>query len=282
MNFFRAKELAEALSVLTHIEAQLTMIAGLAQTSNAPCPAIAEEHLKAVNLALDGIFNYCSDGAVPQKIQASLSFLKGAVLPNSSAVATELRNIREAVDYELGRRLFIRVSPERNHCLEQFSKESLLGPEVPTNFPSAVPDIREAGNCLAAECNTAAVFHLMRVVEWGLRALCADLGFSRVKSKIKKSGRVVYTPIEYSEWERILDELQERVDRKIVRIKRGPSKQTQQQFYYPALQDIRGIRDAWRNHVMHTRDEYNHEDADAILSHVKRLMSTLATRVTEV
>lgn len=78
------------------------------------------------------------------------------------------------------------------------------------------------------------------------------------------------------------NQLQDRVDAKLNKIKRGPAKQASQEFYYPMLQDIRGIRDAWRNHVMHTRQEYEPKDADAILGHVRRLMNTLAIRVREV
>ena len=33
---------------------------------------------------------------------------------------------------------------------------------------------------------------------------------------------------------------------------------------------------------MHSRDEYTHEYADAILAHVKRLMDNLATKIGEV
>jgi hypothetical protein len=225
------------------------------------------------------ILAYCGLGHVPQKIQLSLVRLQHKHLLNAATVANELSNIREAVTTECGSHRFLRVVPERSQYIDE---PSLLGSGVSTAFPSAVPDIREAGNCLAAECNTAAVFHLMRVVEWGLRALCVDLGLKRVKNKLRRSGKASYVPIEYSEWEKLLDQLQTKVDAKLQRLKRGSSKQHLQQFYYPALQDIRGIRDAWRNHVMHTRDEYNHADADAIMSHVKRLMETLAGRISEV
>jgi hypothetical protein len=198
---------------------------------------------------------------------------------NYSSLPVELDHAKEAILSDLEKRKFLAITPARRDFCDN---PNLLGVQVVASFPSALPDIAEAGNCLAADNNTAAVFHLMRAVEWALRALCVDLGFRRVKSKIKKSGRILYTPIEYSEWERILDELQDRVDRKIRLLKRGSRKQEIQQFYYPALQDIRGIRDAWRNHVMHTRDQYTAADADAILSHVQRLMNTLAARISEV
>jgi hypothetical protein len=213
-----------------------------------------------------------------QKIERSAHWI-GAQILDASAVGAELRNIIEFILMETDKQRFLYVARDRVGYLEN---SNFIGDFIAEAFPNAEADAREAGNCLAAECNTAAVFHLMRVVEWGLRALCVDLGMKQVKSKIKKSGRIVYTPIEYSEWERLLDGLQERVDTKLKALKRGSRKQELQQFYYPVLQDLRGIRDAWRNHVMHARDEYTREDATAILGHVKRLMGTLATRISEV
>jgi hypothetical protein len=279
MNFFCAQELSIHLGILTIAEGQYAIMAHIAKCTGKPAPGATEIDKSATISALKNVFSYCGLGHVPEKIQLSLQQFEKNEYFDLGSMSTELRNVREAVHMELGRHRFLRILPERSNCTDN---KNLLGDEVATAFPSAVPDIREAGNCLAAECNTAAVFHLMRAVEWGLRALCAELGIRRVKHKIKKSGRICYTPIEYAEWERILDELQGRVDKKIQRLKRGVGKQDLQQFYYPALQDIRAIRDAWRNHVMHTRDEYTHEDADGILSHVKRLMNSLATRVSEV
>jgi hypothetical protein len=64
-------------------------------------------------------------------------------------------------------------------------------------------DLKHAANCCVLEEDTAAVFHLMRGVEWGLRAFCYHLGFKNVKST-KKSGQIVFTPIEYATWETVL------------------------------------------------------------------------------
>ncbi len=42
-------------------------------------------------------------------------------------------------------------------------------------FPSAIPEFKRAGRCFAYGENTACVFHLMRVVDLGLRAVAASL-----------------------------------------------------------------------------------------------------------
>jgi hypothetical protein len=190
-----------------------------------------------------------------------------------ATIQSEVTHVADTLCDELRKRSFLLVTAARRGYIEN---PSFMGTDVSDAFPSALKDIHEAGNCLGAECNTAAVFHLMRVVEWGLRALCAHVGLR--KAKRKKGNRV---PISYADWETMLNQLQPLVDAKIGKMKRGSSKQAAQEFYYPALQDIRAIRDAWRNHLMHTRATYSSADADTICGHVRRLMSTLATKVRE-
>lgn len=179
---------------------------------------------------------------------------------------------------EITARKFLYVAPDRAIYLDCF--DSVFSAKVRTAFPSAVPDMREAGNCLGAECNTAAVFHLMRTVEWGLRALCCHFDFRKAKSR-NKAGNTKYTPISHVEWEIMLNQLQPRVDAKLSKVKRGPEKQRFQQYYYPILQDLRAIRDAWRNHVLHARSEYKREEAIIVFNHVKRIMEALAQKVSE-
>jgi hypothetical protein len=149
--------------------------------------------------------------------------------------------------------------------------------DVYNRFRNARFDIREAGNCLAVECGTATVFHLMRTVEWGLRALCQHLGIYKVKSRTK-GGKVKFTPIPYVEWETMLNQLHPVVNDRVSKLKRGSLKQAEQEFYYPMLQDIQGIRDAFRNHIMHTRAKYSSTDALAIFERVGRIMVSLARK----
>ena len=59
-----------------------------------------------------------------------------------------------------------------------FQKTSLFGAEVSKAFPSSSFDIEEAGMCIALSRGTACVFHLMRVMEVGLRSFARNLGIS--------------------------------------------------------------------------------------------------------
>jgi hypothetical protein len=139
-------------------------------------------------------------------------------------------------------------------------------------FPSASIDFQDACSCIAFGMWTAAVFHLMRIVEYGLRAFAADVGLSDVLMNQLKAKTV---PIAYAEWDRILTQLPEKVKAKIDAMPRGEEKQRAQEFYYPALEEFNGFKDAWRNHVTHTRKVYIREDAIQVLSHVKRFLNSL-------
>ncbi len=139
-----------------------------------------------------------------------------------AAIESEVNHVADAFGDALGKHVFLTVAARRKTFIDQ---PALLGLDVPEHFPEAKKDIMEAGNCLAAECGTAAVFHLMRVVELGLRGLCKDLGLLR----IKKKNRLV--PISYADWETLLNKLNPLVDAKIEKMKRGKAKQEAQQFY---------------------------------------------------
>ena len=199
------------------------------------------------------------------------------VIPTVAALEAEVRMIYHMLMSDVWKSRFILVQHEHVRFIDN---DALFGPEVQQAFPSASADLREGGNCLATDCNTAAVFHLMRAVEWGLRGFCVDLGFAAVRSH-KKSGRRIYTPVEFSTWEKILDQLPDAITKKVNSFRKRVERQAAQEFYYSAMQEFRAIKDAWRNHVMHTRSEYNAADAEAIRSHVERFLKMLATRIRE-
>jgi len=180
-----------------------------------------------------------------------------------------LRTIRESVERDLSKRLFMYVPVEKASSVE---RDDLFGVEVQKAFPSAVEDIKTAGTCYANDLNTACVFHLMRAAERGMRILALD---RRVKFKND-------APLEMQGWEDILKGIETEVSKIGGWPNRlGLAKTQAQEFYNSAMGEFRGFKDAWRNHVMHTRRSYNAEDAKSILGHVCRFMQTLATRLSE-
>lgn len=187
-------------------------------------------------------------------------------------LAHDLQRLQRGLLLELQRRKFVYVAPPNDQYFEQ---DRLFGDAVHLQFPSARFDLKEAGNALSVELYTACVFHLMRVAELGMRALAYD-------RRITKLPRKKDAPVDMGTWEEIIKELEEQAD-KIANWpnKKGKIKVQAQEFYNSLNAEFRGFKDAWRNHIAHKRRNYTREDAISVLSHVKRLMCLLSTRISE-
>jgi hypothetical protein len=194
------------------------------------------------------------------------------------AIQSEVRAVQTALVREAHERKFLVVAKNKSDFVDN---DALFGSAVQDKFPSASLDIRASGNCLAAECHTAAVFHLMRSVEWGLRALGSDVGIKRLRSRAKKTAKVKYTPLAWGEWDTILNQIRSAIETRLTRINRGQKKQDYQEFYNPMLDNIERFKDAYRNHVMHTRREYTPGEALEVFEQVRYFMKRLASRPAE-
>lgn len=193
--------------------------------------------------------------------------------PSQGDILSTLESIRSMVETELESRKFIYIpSPDD----EKIKQAKPFGNRVYQAFPSARQDLTDAGTAFAMELYTACVFHLMRAAEYGIRALAWD---RRVKV-LTKAGKPY--PLDLATWEEILRGLDAEIGKTSLWPKaKGEIRTQATEFYGTAIQEIRGFKDTWRNHVMHTRGEYTQEDAVQIMSHVKRFLMTLASRISE-
>jgi hypothetical protein len=186
----------------------------------------------------------------------------------------ELTVLRQAIEADLEKHLFVQIVERKAEKVEHLKGE---WEAIWTAIPDAREDIEEAVYCYALDRNTASVFHLMRVVEWGLRSFCWHLGFKQTKAFIKAKGVFKFTPIEFETWERILGQLRPHAQEKIDKLKNRDRKQKLQEFYFSTLAEVEGFKDAWRNHVMHVRRSYSSEDSLAVMAHVRRFMNLLVS-----
>lgn len=154
-----------------------------------------------------------------------------------------------------------------------FNNKSLFGQEVAAKFPNANREFQEAGNCYATENYTACVFHLMRSLEYGLRALARNLRVS-----FRRGRKIV--PIDLQHWGNIINEIESKID-ELNKLPRSRHKTRSLQFYSEVAKEFRYFKDAWRNHVMHTQAEYNQRDADRVIEHVRDFMQHIATKLKE-
>jgi hypothetical protein len=170
-------------------------------------------------------------------------------------------------------RQFLRIAIDREDLVDA---DKLFGEEVFDSFPSATKDILEAGNCLAAECSTACVFHLMRASEVGLRALARD-----------RDMKFPDKPLELSEWGAILPKLDSIVSdlRKdnAANWKDPQFKEVQVRYYNELSQELRVFNEVWRRHISHAREDafYERDYAKSVMNHVENLMRKLSTKISE-
>ena len=185
---------------------------------------------------------------------------------NAIKLSERLRIVREGIYSELGQRKLLYVQAP-----DLYEKEHGFGTVVDAAFNDDLlrEDISEAGKCLALERNTAAVLHLMRVAEFGLRKLARKLKVTSVKK-----GR----PLELADWKMIFDAVEKKLT--ALRGKKRTHKQDAQlELYAGLLIELRAFKDAWRDRTSHARVTYDALQARSIYNHVASFMQRLAERL---
>lgn len=132
---------------------------------------------------------------------------------------------------------------------------SIVGASDKAKFQDIDFDIEEAGKCFALGRGTACVFHLMRVMEAVVRALC-------VKLSIANPDR---------EWGKLLSDMAKAIE--------PMPKGEERNNWSEALTLLYSVKQAWRNDTMHPNKTYTEEQAEEILRAVRRFIQHLATLV---
>jgi|ERR1051326_7181038 hypothetical protein len=179
--------------------------------------------------------------------------------PHWSAIQISqlITDLGSAMVSEMKVHTFLWVPPEQ---AKYFRKEALHGEEVNAAFPSAVKDIAAAGTCYASDNWNASVFHSMRVLELGLNALARDLG----------------VPYDRINWQNIIEGIESEI-KAFKNLPRGDVKAQKEKLYSGAAVQFRYFKDAWRNHTMHVRENYDDHDAKSIMDHVGDFMRHLVS-----
>jgi len=163
-----------------------------------------------------------------------------------------------------GRKFFI-VAAEHQRFYEP--RGFLFTPEVDVNFGSIRYDLTEAGKCLALERSTAAVYHLVRCLEAGIRAIARCLG---IPDPTTGYGR---------NWGHILKDVKAAID------KRWPHNADRQggdgQTFESLYGSLAAIKSPYRDSTMHLEEKYTEEEGRYVFEMVKGLMTKIAARMDE-
>lgn len=200
----------------------------------------------------------------PSKVlQEQLERLQKRLTLNKSSLETIrvlLEEFQNGVLVELREPAFLIIPADRRYLFEQ--PKPLFGEKVNDTYLDINMDISAAGRCLALDEWTAVVFHCMRILEIGLRDFGKQVG-------------LLDAELEMKEWGDIL----KRIDSKIKGLEQIPKssdKMMKLTFYSEAASNFRYFKDAWRNHVSHSREHYHEQEAWTVWNHTKDFISLLA------
>ena len=199
-----------------------------------------------------------------EQFKIGLPFRREDRGPKASEISKEIEQLLLSLDKELGSISAVYV--EKGHE-GYFDQDHLMGRTVTDAFPSATGDIRDAGNSLALGLNTAAVFHLMAVINAGIIALSRHL----------KTG---FKNPELHDWKPLISALGAKLE-KIHKKPRSIRKKDELEFYAGLLGELSALKDVHRNNVSHAKRRYNEQEALGVFLRVKDFMQRLAVRVKE-
>jgi hypothetical protein len=233
-----------------------------------------EFYQEAVNMMRAHCERLELNSALDQVDRMDTTIKVGSIFGAYHTFSEQAQQLFECMETDLGRRLFMFMPLAESKYYEQ---EELFGPRVKTRFPEANKEIVAAGNCYATGNYTACVFHLMRVTEMGARAMVTGLKVQ--KYLLNRKGQQI--PVELCDWQTLITALQKGVDAKSAGAGTNTRKKKTFEFYNHALGSFRNFKDAWRNHVSHTRERYLPGKTQDIMDNTRQLMQHLATRLSE-
>lgn len=171
-----------------------------------------------------------------------------------SSLEEILPELQRSIRRELCANLFLFIPESKRQFIED---KQPFGEQVSTAFPSAIYDIEEAGKCLGLARSTACLFHLMRVMEVGLKVVARELG-------------IPYAP----SWESYLKQITNLINRDWK--DKEPEWKTNESLFRELLGDLQTVKIAWRNPTMHIVRTYTEEEAGQVYGAVRMFMLHLA------
>jgi hypothetical protein len=178
------------------------------------------------------------------------------------ALVALIEEVQDSLRSELDQHVFCWVSGAGREAFSQ--QESWFGESVVAKYEDARRDMRDCARCYGLEQWTASVFHAMGVMEYGLRDLAGKVSVS------------FSTPIELENWHNIIEAIEKKL-KDTKRLPKGQRDDTLIEFAAKAASHFFAVKEAWRNHVSHTRGRYDEVEAVKIVTNVRDFMKVLAS-----
>jgi hypothetical protein len=195
-----------------------------------------------------------------QRVSAEEIKIQFASLPDNRFYHY-VESVYATMKSELSTIAFRAIPKERvQYMSEEWLKDTLL----PDLFPTSTRELRRAASCYALGEATASVFHSMRALEPALNTLAEVLGVT----------------FAYENWQKVIEQIESKV-RDLGQQPKSPSKVNEEKFYGAAASHLYFVKNAWRNHVSHTRDTYSDLEASAVMDRTRQFIESLCPNLAE-
>lgn len=220
-----------------------------------------EEYLSGQIRGIVESLNFDSAMKKPrQSIRDEIHAIYNPQNPPSEVLHGQITNLKKRIEDELKGRTFLGIDPGEART---YMNAGWIGEEVLNKFPGLHWEAAEAGNCFALERDTACVFHLMRILEYGLASFAESLN----------------VPIANPNWHQVLTACEAKIKTLIFQ---DPARKADEPFYNNAALEFRHFQRALRNHVAHARERYSHGEAADVMAHVASFMKEISERLRQV
>jgi len=182
---------------------------------------------------------------------------RGQRVNKNIELASKIDTLLERMRDELNNTICFVVPADR---ARYFGSKEPFGEMVALVFPRSIVDVEEAAKCLGSGRATACVFHLMRVMEDGLKTIAAVLD-------------IPYAP----SWESYIKQIEAKLDQPWKQKSRAWRKQ--EPFFRDVLAHLHAVKVAWRNPTMHIVNQYTLEQAEDVFNAVRGFMRHLSSKL---
>ncbi len=196
--------------------------------------------------------------AVDQVDRMLKSLKKGTSARNFVGLMHELQN---RIDDELTRKIIYYVESDRvTFCDPGW----LVDSPIVASFPTAFKEIQSAGRCYAFGEAPASAFHSMRALEVALGALASHFGVD----------------FQSTNWHPVIEKIESAI-RDISKAQKSQQRLDDEKFFGGLGRHFMFLKNGWRNHVMHVREQYGDREARQMLDHVSDLITEMCPRLSE-
>jgi len=178
---------------------------------------------------LEGVRTSCEELGLTLSVMQANRAIASWEANRRADCGAEIIALKNRISDEFSQRKFFCVEKDRTDFLSRVGDWT----ELERTRPSVVIEIARAARCFEYGENTSAVFHLMRVVDSGLRAVAASLGIGYSANN----------------WSGIGDDIRKKMEQKYQA--KTEEWRKSEPFYAEILTDLQAISKGHRNPVLH-------------------------------